>query len=99
MAGLAAFSGYLHPRVELVELLPVPPRLGAAALEVGLHVVPEERRDRHSVVRLIVADGLPQLALEHGHLAVEVEEHDEDAAGRRAQEHEQDDDVGPCKVI
>ena len=99
LAGLAALVDHLHPGLEDVELLPVLPRLRAAALELRLHVVPEEPGHRVLLVDLVVADGLPQLALGHLDLVAKVEEHDEDAAGRGAQEHEEDDDVGPCENV
>jgi len=97
VAGLAALVDHLHARLEhgWARLLPVLPLLGAAAAERGLHVVPEERGHRVPLVHLVVRDGLLQLALGHLQLVTKVEEHDEDPAGRRAQEHKQDDDVGP----
>ena len=95
LAGLAALVEHLHPGLEHIELLPVLPRFRAAALEFGLHVVPEEPRHRVLLVDLVVADGLLQLALGHLDLVAKVEEHDEDAAGRGTEEHEKDDDVGP----
>ena len=98
LAGLAALVEHLHPGLEHIELLPVLPRFRAAALELGLHVVPEEPRHRVLLVNLVVADGLLQLALGHLDLVAKVEEHDEDAAGRGTEEHEKDDDVGPYGV-